>query len=78
MEFPRQLPALGFQTVAILSGKLQLMETTGSSPYGHRHNASLVDLYFDFWQPISTYILDLTFANGTTQTGAARPRLPSM
>lgn len=29
---------------------------------------SLVDLYFRFWQSSSSYTLDLTFANGTTQT----------
>jgi hypothetical protein len=31
-------------------------------------NASLVDLYFDFWQSTSTYTLNMAFANGTTQT----------
>jgi hypothetical protein len=31
-------------------------------------NASLVDLYFDFWQPAFTYTLNMAFANGTTQT----------
>jgi hypothetical protein len=29
---------------------------------------SVVDLYFDFWQPSSSYTLNLTFANGSTLT----------
>ena len=29
---------------------------------------SLVDLYFNFWQSSSSYTLDLTLTNGTTQT----------
>jgi hypothetical protein len=29
---------------------------------------SLVDLYFDFWEPTSAYAVTITFANGTTQT----------
>ena len=29
---------------------------------------SLVDLYFDFWEPTSAYTVTITFANGTTQT----------
>ena len=31
-------------------------------------NPSVVDLYFDFWQPSSSYTLNLTFANGSTLT----------
>jgi hypothetical protein len=29
---------------------------------------SIVDLYFDFWQPNSSYTVALTFANGSSQT----------
>jgi len=29
---------------------------------------SLVDLYFDFWEPTSSYAVTVTLANGTTQT----------
>ena len=31
-------------------------------------NPSVVDLYFDFWQQSSSFTLNLTFANGSTQT----------
>jgi len=37
---------------------------------------SLVDLYFDFWQSSSSYTLDLTFANGITQTIQTSASLP--
>ena len=40
---------------------------------------SLVDLYFDFWEPTSAYAVTITFANGTTQTvqtSAAAPTAP--
>ena len=37
---------------------------------------SLVDLYFNFWQSSSSYTLDLTFTNGTTQTIQTTATLP--
>jgi hypothetical protein len=37
---------------------------------------SLVDLYFDFWQSSSSYTLDVTFADGTTQTVQTFASLP--
>ena len=44
--------------------------------------ASLVDLYFDFWQPAFSYTVNLTFTNGSTQTiqtsvGTPTPPPPS-
>src|SRR5262249_11776952 len=37
---------------------------------------SLVDLYFDFWQPISAYTVTITFADRTTQTVLTIASLP--
>jgi hypothetical protein len=40
-------------------------------------NPSLVDLYFDFFRPNSFYTLDVTFADGSTQTSQTSSGTPT-
>src|SRR5262249_9298361 len=58
--------------VKITDGGNGVWETPYNGPWivaiRPHSDPSLVDLYFDFWEPTSAYTVTITFANGTTQT----------